>query len=106
MATYNIKFVKRHVVLFGKKNLRFDYCFNNIAIHISICEKILGVLLDSNLSFREHIFQCVSKASRMCNLIHANIKCIDMLVLVNLYKCYARPLLEYCSVIVYLIMCI
>ena len=23
----------------------------------------------------------------------------DMLVLVNLYKCYARPLLEYCSVI-------
>ena len=22
-----------------------------------------------------------------------------MLVLVNLYKCYARPLLEYCSVI-------
>ena len=35
----------------------------------------------------------------MCNLIHANIKCTDMLVLVNLYKCYARPLLEYCSVI-------
>ena len=35
----------------------------------------------------------------MCNLIYANIKCTDMLVLVNLYKCYARPLLEYCSVI-------
>ena len=41
----------------------------------------------------------MSKASRMCNLIYANIKCTDMLVLVNLYKCYARPLLEYCSVI-------
>ena len=34
----------------------------------------------------------------MCNLIYANIKCTDMLVLVNLYKCYARLLLE-CSVI-------
>ena len=64
-----------------------------------MCEKILGVLIDSNLSFREHIFQCVSKASRMCNLIYANIKCTDMLVLVNLYKCYARHFLEYCSVI-------
>ena len=72
-----------------KKNLRFDHCFNNIAIHISICEKILGVLLNSNLSLREHIFQCVSKASSMSNLIYANIKYTDMLVLVNLYKCYA-----------------
>ena len=44
------------------KNVLFDYCLN-IAIDISICEKILGVLLDSNLSFREHIFQRVSKVS-------------------------------------------
>ena len=95
----NINFDKCHVIHIGKKNLNFDYCFNNIAIHVSMCEQILGVLFDSNLSFREHIFQCVSKASRMCNLIYANIKCTDMLVLVNLYKCYARPLLEYCSVI-------
>ena len=95
----NINFDKCHVIHIGKKNLHFDYCFDNIAIHVSMCKKILGVLFDSNLSFREHIFQCVSKASRMCNLIYANIKCTDMLVLVKLYKCYARPLLEYCSVI-------
>ena len=56
-------------------------------------------IFDSNLSFRERIFQCVSKASRMCNLIYANIKCTDKLVLVNLCKCYARPLLKYCFVI-------
>ena len=89
----NINFDKCHVIHIGKKNLHFDYCFNNIDIHVSMCEKIFGVLFDSNLYFREHIFQCVSKASRMCNLIYANIKCTDMLVLVNLYKCYARPLL-------------
>ena len=38
----------------------------------------------------------------MSNLIYANIKCkpTDMLVLVNLYKCYMLViLLEYCSVI-------
>ena len=95
----NINFEKCHVGHFGKKNLCFDYCFNNIAIHMSICDKIFGVPFDSNLFFREHTFHCVSKASRMCNLINVNLKCTDMLVLVNLYKCYARPLLEYCSVI-------
>ena len=35
----------------------------------------------------------------MCSLIYANIKCINKLIHVNLYKCYARPLLDYCSVI-------
>ena len=35
----------------------------------------------------------------MCNLIYANIKCTNKLVLVNLYKFYAQPLLEYCFVI-------
>ena len=47
----------------------------------------------------KYIIQCVSKASRMSNLIYANIKCTDMFVLINLHKCYARLLLEYCSVI-------
>ena len=89
----NINFEKCHVIHFGKQ------IYILIIALISNCEKILVVLFDSNLSFREHIFQCVSKASRMCNLIYTNIKCTDMLVLVNLYKCHARPLLEYCSVI-------
>ena len=35
----------------------------------------------------------------MGNLIHANIKFADMLVLINLYEYYARPILEHCSVI-------
>ena len=43
----------------------------------------------------------LTQISRRCNLIYANIKCTDMLVLVNLCKCYARPLLENCSVIFY-----
>ena len=89
-----------------KKSTFFNYCFNNIAIHISICEKIFGVLFDSNLFYREHLFQCVSKANRMCNLIYANIKCTDMLVFVNLYKFYAQPLLEYCSVIFFSSLCV
>ena len=79
----NINFEKCHVVHFDIKNLRFEYCFNNIAIHINICEKILGLLFDSNLFFREHVFQCVSKV----NLYKC--KCTDLLVLVKLYKCYA-----------------
>ena len=63
----NINFEKCHCSLWS--NLPSDYYFNNIAIHSSICEKFLGVLFGSNLSFREQIFQCVSKASKICNLI-------------------------------------
>ena len=37
----NINFDKCHVIHIGKKNLHFDYCFNNIAIHVSMCEKFL-----------------------------------------------------------------
>ena len=71
-----------------------------------MCEKILGVLFDSNLSFREHIFQCVSKASRMCNLIYANIKCTDMLVLVNCINVMVDLYLNTILLFFLLMMCI
>ena len=30
------------------------------------------------LTFHEHIYQCVNKASKMSNLILINIKCVDI----------------------------
>ena len=54
---------------------------------------------DCDLPFHEPIYQCVNKASRMSNLILMNMKYVDIATLINLYKCYTRPLLEYACVI-------
>ena len=43
--------------------------------------------------------QCVDKATKMCNIILNNITDVDVCTLVNLYKCYDRPLLDYACVI-------
>ena len=63
------------------------------------CEKILGVIIDNKLSFKEHIYDCVNRASKICNIIFANIKQVNYSLLIKLYKSFARPLLEYASVI-------
>jgi hypothetical protein len=39
------------------------------------------------------------KASNVCNLILSNVFHVNRSTLVNLFKCYARPYLEYASVI-------
>ena len=58
-------------------------------------EKILGVWLDDKLSFKEHMFIY----SRVCALILNNIKYVDNNILIKLYKCFVRPVLEYASVV-------
>ena len=62
-------------------------------------EKTLGVIIDNELSFKKHIYDCVNRASKVCNIIFANIKHVNNSTLIKLYKSFARPLLEYGSVI-------
>ena len=46
---------------FEHANEAFNYKLNDILIKSSNNEKILGVVIDSNLSFKEHIYACVKK---------------------------------------------
>ena len=41
----------------------------------------------------------MDKANKMCNIILNNITEVNASTLVNLYKCYVRPLLDYACVI-------
>ena len=88
-----------HIIQFGYKNLNFNYYFDNNIITTSHGEKILGVIIDNKLSFKEHIYDCVNKASKICNIIFATVKQVNNSILIKLYKSFARPLLEYASVI-------
>ena len=63
---------------FGRCNNRFDYYISNHMIIELTCEKILGIFVDNKLHFTEHIYECVKKASKMNNLILANLyQCIS-----------------------------
>ena len=94
-----INYQKCHIIHFGYKNLNFNYDFDNNIITTSHYEKILSVIIDIKLSFKEHIYDCVNRASKICNIIFANIQHVNNSVLIKLYKSFARPLLEYASVI-------
>ena len=63
------------------------------------CEKDLGVHVDPNLNFNDHIFKTVKKARRMSGLILRNILNRDKEILIPLYKALIRPVLEYGNVI-------
>ena len=94
-----INYQKCHIIHFGYKNLNFNYYFDNNIITTSHCEKILGVIINNKPSFKEHIYDCVNRASKICNIIFANIKQVNNSILIKLYKSFARLLLEYASVI-------
>ena len=68
-------------------------------IEVSQYEKILGVLSDCNLSFKEHVYETVKKACKMCYIILTNFKHVNNSTLNDQYKCYVRPILEYVSVV-------
>ena len=63
------------------------------------CEKLLGMLQDYNLSFKKHVYETVKKSYKMCNIILMNFKHISIFNLIDLFKYYVRPILEYVSVV-------
>jgi hypothetical protein len=60
-------------------------------------EKDLGVLIDSKLSFSNHVQQITNKAHRMLGLIRHTFKELDTTSFLHLYKSLVRPHLAYAS---------
>ena len=61
--------------------------------------KDLGVFMDVNANFEQHIQTMISKARKQAGWILRTIRCRDPLsmVLVTLYKATVLSILEYCS---------
>ena len=57
------------------------------------------MLIDSSLSYCNHVYSCVKKASQVCNVILSNMFFVNNEMLVKLYKTYARPFSDYASVV-------
>ena len=95
--TINIK--KCKLMHFGHSDNYFQYKLNDANLEISDCERILGAHTDNKLTFANHVYICIKKASNVCNCILLNVYNADNSILIQLYKTYARLFLEYASVI-------
>ena len=67
------------------------------SVVLSVCEgeRDLGVFVDSQLSFKEHISQVVTKSNRLLGLIRRTFVNLDADSVKLLFKGVIRPILEY-----------
>ena len=65
--------------------------------HQTTCSfaKDLGVLVDDQLTFKEHIATATAKANRVLGVIRRSFQHLEIDTFIDLYKSMVRPILEY-----------
>ena len=90
---------KCNVLHLGKNNPRYTYTIkNNDKITImkeTTCEKDLGVHIDPELNFNEHILKQTQKARSLSGMIMRTFVNKTRTILVPIYKALIRPVVEY-----------
>ena len=92
---------KCKVLHLGQNNPRHSYFIGKddkrIELEETTLEKDLGVHIDRNLSFEEHINKITKKAASKCARILKNFTYRSKEVLVPIFKTIVRPILEYAN---------
>ena len=87
----------------GNNNVKNNYFIGKgdqrIPLEKSELEKDLGIYIDENLNFKEHIKITVKKSNYACYKILKNFTFKDDVILVPLFKSLVRPILEYGNVV-------
>ena len=90
---------KCKILHLGKNNPKHEYKIkegtNISTLEETKCEKDLGVNIDPELNFNNHIKLAIKKARRMSGMILRNITFNSKSILVPLFKTLIRPILEY-----------
>ena len=61
--------------------------------------KLLGVLIDDNLSFNEHVSKLCVKATRQTNALCRIVKCIPNECCLNIYQAFISSNFNYCDIV-------
>ena len=88
---------KTQAIAIGPSSYQYEFDLNDSNVHTKDTLKILGVVLDSKLTFKAHIKEQLNKACAKASALRRIRKFISKDVLVRLYKAYVLPHLEYCS---------
>ena len=89
-------------VVFSRKNNLINHpvlYFNGAPVASSSEQKHLGLILDKKLSFRNHLNEKIQKANKGIGLIKRLHSCIPRKSLINIYKSFIRPHLDYGDII-------
>ncbi len=86
---------KCKVLHLGKKKSTYNYTLSETTIQTSPCEKDLGVHVDHDLKFTEHIDKAVNKAHAIMGSIRRAFRYLDSDIFLKMYKGLVRPHLEY-----------
>ena len=76
-----------------------EYNINGVVISPSNLVKDLGVLIDNKFKFHNHSSVVASKANHMLTIVSKSFQYMDDNILLNLYKSFVRPIVEYGTVI-------
>ena len=89
---------KCHVLTTGKfENIRHTHRYSVYEKELEHVfeKKHLGVIMDSDLNFEQHIMTKVNKANSIMGLIRRSFTFLDCYLFKNLYVTFVRPHLEY-----------
>ncbi|MCP3875986.1 MAG: reverse transcriptase family protein [Desulfobacteraceae bacterium] len=93
LLTFNPE--KCKVLHLGKKKSTHEYNLSETTIESSPCEKDLGVYVDHDLKFTEHMDKVVNKAHSIMGSIRRAFRYLDCEIFLKMYKGLVRPHLEY-----------
>lgn len=94
-----VNFTKSNLLHLGKNNPNINFSINNVNLNIVNEVKDLGILINSNLSFSTHCIKISSTARYRFAMIYRCFLCRDLKFLVNMFKTYCRPLLEFSTTV-------
>ena len=77
----------------------FSYKLRGHILERSLCTKYLGVDIQHNLSWNQHISRTTNKAHSMLGFLRRNLKSAKLNTKANAYKALVRPHVEYCCTI-------
>ena len=92
---------KFQAICFSKTtcNNTLDFCIDGNIIKTEETVKLLGVHIDSNLKFNEHVKSVCTKAARQINALQRLTKFLDYSCKLKIYESFVLSNFSYCSVI-------
>lgn len=86
---------KCKVLHIGPGNVKHIYALGDDVLEATSEEKDLGILIDDELKFHNHVAYAVKKANGVLSCIRRSFECRDRSTIPKLYKGLVRPLIDY-----------